>query len=749
MQKRLLALFLVLSLTVGTTCTVYAAEDTEESSGEEHHDSGSDSGSHESHAEAPSDSGSHSDTPSTAPSVSEAAEAAQAASEGIAQTQHDVIVTELDISNSLLPYLDEAAVYIDGGVITGEGNTQTEVTGVTGNLTEAAQALENTDVDTTALEESITQTEENTGKFKDKEKETKDAAEEASSHAENANTAGSKTEALEEKEKAENALAIAETHLYEATDAYDEARKNVNEAEEAYEKALEEQRRAEEQIEAAKKALEEAKNNSAAAKDALKKAQEKAEKAAEKVRELKENKEDLENIKDQYYASMVYYYRRLLGKDAVYEEDGTLDIEENAKKAEETGKAEKEALSPDASGMQLNRYLAKLLIDYMISNNENVDPETANLQIGVKEKGTSSQKLSEGTVFTNAQGEDQTVVTGTKKDIDGNTVSAGEQTEWYTQRSNQDDNGRTNRVKVTYTDKDGVEHVEYYNYIYKSKKFGDETDLENGAVYLALIRYNEDEGQWESSAVEDENNFDDYGELTRALEAIEELEQYEQASRSVDEAMEKVAQLEEIIASLSIESPSNLSKLEEALEEAREELDEAYEKKIALEETVEEARKAVAGIDLSRFNVQVVKDADEITYASPASSGTLPALPIAEDEGLPTIPVIFTPLVPVATPDASLLADSPFMDISPIERPETDDHSLLALKYTPLPDAVIPDDVAASSNLDESEIPGAKTAPPEHEHKHWWLWLLMAVSSITGLHLLGKKKDEEEAEKEA
>ena len=40
MQKRLLALFLVLSLTVGTTCTVYAAEDTEESSGEEHHDSG-------------------------------------------------------------------------------------------------------------------------------------------------------------------------------------------------------------------------------------------------------------------------------------------------------------------------------------------------------------------------------------------------------------------------------------------------------------------------------------------------------------------------------------------------------------------------------------------------------------------------------------------------------------------------------------------------------------------------------------
>ncbi|MCR5267799.1 MAG: hypothetical protein K6E16_04725 [Lachnospiraceae bacterium] len=110
--------------------------------------------------------------------------------------------------------------------------------------------------------------------------------------------------------------------------------------------------------------------------------------------------------------------------------------------------------------MQLNRYLAKMLIDYMISNDENVDPETANLQIAVKEAGLEMRKASEGTVFTNNEGVDQTVVTGSKKDINGETVYAGEQTELYQKRSNQNDNGRTNRLKVTYTDKDGVEHVE-------------------------------------------------------------------------------------------------------------------------------------------------------------------------------------------------------------------------------------------------------------------------------------------------
>ncbi len=193
-----------------------------------------------------------------------------------------------------------------------------------------------------------------------------------------------------------------------------------------------------------------------------KQAQANAARVDERVRELRDNKEELNAIKDQYYASMVYYYRNLLGKDAVYEDDGTLDISANAKKALESGKAEKEAASPNAAGMQLNRYLTKLLIDYMISNNENVDPETANIQIGAQESGTAAQKASQGTVFTNAQGEDQTVVTGSKKDINGETVYAGEQTNLYQTKSKQNDNGRTNRFKVTYTDKDGVEHVEHY-----------------------------------------------------------------------------------------------------------------------------------------------------------------------------------------------------------------------------------------------------------------------------------------------
>ncbi|MBO4902341.1 MAG: hypothetical protein J5518_06065 [Lachnospiraceae bacterium] len=802
MYKRIIALVMVTSLSIAATRTAYAAEEIEAVEIREESQGGS---------AAPSGSASSDPAPSNPePAPVQIAESAPvpapaAAAESVANAQ--VIITELDVSRDVLPYLDEATVYIGGGtlpvtpeapaaepanpapVVTEpaspapaapvaedtdspddgqeadagqEAETEKEIAGAVSDLEKAQEILDEVEEpDTTELEKALDETDKELNKFKDKETETKEAAKTAKESAEAANSAGTKKEAVEEKERAGNALAVAETHLMEATDAYDEARKNANAAEEAYEQALIEHEKAQQKIEEAKKALESAKTNSTAALEALKKAQENAAKAEERVRKLRDNKEDLENIKDQYYASMVYYYRNLLGRAAEYQEDGTLDLEANAVKVQETGKAEKEALNPDKNNMQLNRYLAKLLIDYMISNDENVDPETANLQIGVKEAGLEAQRASEGTVFTNAEGVDQTVVTGRKKDIDGNYVYAGEQTDIYMERSKQQDNGRTNKIKVTYTDKDGVEHVEYYNYIYKTKKYEDGLDIENGPIYLALVRYNEESGKWEASEVDDENNFDDYSELTKALQAIEDLEKYEQARMAVDDAVEKVAQLEEMIANLSLESPSNLNVLEEALAEAREELDEAYEKKRELEDVVEEARKAVAGIDLSRFKIHRVDPEEDLTpsggtYTAAATEGLTAAdlTPVTGDAittSIPSMPVAFLPLDPVVTPAAGLLAESPFMDITLASTERAlqaeAENNLLALRFAQLPEAVTPDE--DSVNLGEKELPGAKAVVGDEEkNRGWWMWILIALASLTGWNILKKYQKQQEPEEQ-
>ncbi len=291
-------------------------------------------------------------------------------------------------------------------------------------------------------------------------------------------------------------------------------------------------------------------------------------------------------------------------------------------------------------------------------------------------------------------------------------------------------------------------------------------DVENGAIYLALVKYNDDTEQWEASAVEDENNFDDYTKLTKALQAIEDLEKYEQARMAVDEAVEKVTQLEEMIASLSIESPSNLAKLEDALDEAREELDKAYEKKNELEGVVEEARKAVAGIDLSRFDVRFVEevgteesnDDTGSSAESPAAGTPVAGLSIgtaaAETGGaiisptLPTIPVVFTPLSPQVTPASGLIAESPFLNIAVGEREvAAQTNNLLAYRMAMMPDAMTPD-AEADTVLDDQELPGSDATVAEQKHKSWWALLLLAFASLTGLHIFKRKEENAQEEQE-
>ena len=813
MQKRLLAVLLVLVLAFSATTTVYAEEVEPSASASDSGESqdSSDSGSSSSDSSSESSSGSSSDSSSGSSSSSESApaqesapsapvsvpesapapvaeavapavQAVAAASESIGMA-HEVLVTEFDLNSSVVPYLDEAAVYINGGTLPNSEAAETpaagaegqdaeapaeaaEITGAYQDLETAQSILEKIDViDTSRVDAATENTTKELTVFKEKTDEAEQLVESATQSAETANTSGSKQEATAAKEQAEVDLAKAEANLSEATDAYDAAWKEADKAQTAYEEALAEQEAAQKKIEEAQAALDSAKEKSIAAQKALKKAQDEAAKIESRVQELKENRDDLKAIRDQYYASMVYYYRSLIGKDTVYEDDGTLNIEENAKKVVESGKAEKAALNADKSSMQLNRYLAKMLIDYLITNDANVDPATANLVIGAPETGTVSQKASQGTVFTNAEGQDQTVVEGSKKDIDGNRVYAGEQTSLNMTRSNQSDGGRTNRIKVTYTDKDGVDHEEYYNYIYKSKQYDGEIDVENGAIYLALVKYDEESKKWEASRVEDENNFDDYTKLTQALQAIEDLEKYEKAREAVDEAAERVTTLEEMIASLSIESPSNLNKLEEALDQARAELEEATERKLELEGVVEEARKAVAGIDLSRFDVWFVDEEaeadEESSSAGTAATGdAVASAPVEMNEteiesafatisGLPTIPVAIVPMIPEVTPVAGITAESPFANITlagNMTEARESESNLLNYRTSMMPAALTPDE--QSVVLDDSELAGAKGLETTQKQKSFWAWLLLAISSILGLGFLHRKKEQEEEQAE-
>ena len=377
-------------------------------------------------------------------------------------------------------------------------------------------------------------------------------------------------------------------------------------------------------------------------------------------------------------------------------------------------------------------------------------------------------------MFTNAKGEDQTVYTGTKKDINGNVVAAGEKKDLYITQSKQGDNGRTNRILVTYTDKDGQEHQEYYNYIYKSKKYEDGTDIENGPIYLALVRYDEETGFWASSGVQDENNFDDYEKLSKALDAINDLERYEQARQAVEEAAERVSQLEEMIDSLKIENPESLDQLEEALTQAKEELEAAEQKKADLEAIVEEAREAVEGIDLSRFDVRFAQEVPEEMaeeYEEAAKEAAVADLVAGRDTGyafrgvtssplptveelesspanaLPTIPVVLTPLSVRITPD-TLNGESPLRGVSPSRT--ASNSSPLAARFAMIPEALTPvteeEEVDLETEmLGEAELPGAGMQGTEQKSRKWWVWLLAAIATVTGWGFLKKKVEQIES----
>ena len=103
------------------------------------------------------------------------------------------------------------------------------------------------------------------------------------------------------------------------------------------------------------------------------------------------------------------------------------------------------------------------------------------------------------------------------------------------------DDGRSKRTQVTYKDKDGNSYTEYYNYVLKTEKFGDEMDIENGVVNL------EKKDKNTGAKIEETNDgskldVDNVNEIKNAATASR-IEAHSEASDAIDTALTDVATL--------------------------------------------------------------------------------------------------------------------------------------------------------------------------------------------------------------
>jgi hypothetical protein len=307
---------------------------------------------------------------------------------------------------------------------------------------------------------------------------------------------------------------------------------------------------------------------------------------------------------------MLVYYHRSNGS-AVYNENGTLNVEASAKK-------EMKCMRGDAFASELGRDLARQMVEYLLLHDENVDPATADIKFG--ETGVirpETVKAREGVVFTNSdmngknKGVDQTATKDPTKagkdgyhlDKNGKEIRNKEAYDLVRNTPNQKDAGRTNFYVATYKDKDGNEITRNFNYIFKESAYGDAMDFEKGMIYLAEITKGDD-GKYVATRLSGKDYvMDDYQQLQKAIEAQKFLEEYKAVKEAADAAAAKVDELEKQIAKLESISVDNskIVELKGRLEAAQGQLDEYKLRKESLETKVAEARAAVAAIDLSRF----------------------------------------------------------------------------------------------------------------------------------------------------
>lgn len=442
-----------------------------------------------------------------------------------------------------------------------------------------------------------------------------DNADSAVNNATTANTSSSEEEARAAASNARGNLATAESNLATIEAAYTEADNKLTTAQADYDAALGQYNKANAELTKAHNDLKDAKTNATAVNEKMKGLKAIVDNMEQKVSDYSESVKELEDMRDQYYAMLVYYHRT--NKTAVYNEDGTLNVEASAKKGEMTTKR-------DNLSYELGRDLASQMVEYIVMHEENVDPATADFKFGVTDSDITDKKVKaetvsarEGTVFTNSdkngknKGVDQTATKDPNADgnnayhldINGDKVYNKQAYDITRYTTNQGDAGRTNFFVATYKDKDGNEITRNFNYIFKESAYGDAMDFESGTIFLAEITKGED-GKYVATRLSGKDYvMDDYQQLQKAIAATEIIKQYEAVKKAVDEAAAKVDELEKQIAyleSVKIDS-SKLTELAGRLDAARGQLAEYSSTKEELEGEVAKARAAVAAIDLSRF----------------------------------------------------------------------------------------------------------------------------------------------------
>lgn len=310
----------------------------------------------------------------------------------------------------------------------------------------------------------------------------------------------------------------------------------------------------------------------------------------------------------------VQYYRDALGSKAVYNTDGTLNIEKCAEQISDA-KVNEKAAKQNKQVMELGRYLMEQLITYKLINDENIDPDT--IKIGTKDLYSSNEKpkektAREGMIFRDNKNQDQNNAEDkTRTDYNGETVQIANTKKIYTLDSGENF-GRTNRLRVTYKDKNGVDHTEYYNYIFKKsdENCNDTLDLKKGMIYLADISQNED-GTLISKKDDSVYSFDNYQELVAVIETLKDPSKFAEYQKELSDAKEAAdkaaAEVQKLYDEVEKLKKVNISreKLDAAvqkLEEAQGRYAKAQERADQLKEQLTAAENLIKNIDLSRFN---------------------------------------------------------------------------------------------------------------------------------------------------
>ncbi|MCR4934580.1 MAG: hypothetical protein K6A29_10315, partial [Lachnospiraceae bacterium] len=277
-------------------------------------------------------------------------------------------------------------------------------------------------------------------------------------------------------------------------------------------------------------------------------------------------------------------------------------------------------------------------------------------------------------------------------------------------------------------DSEGTEHTEYYNSIYKCSEYGDETDVDDGFLYIALLKQNEETGKWEAKRVDDENNFDSY---TKLKEAIATYEAYESAKTDVENALADVQALEEKLAALKNTknvAESKLSAVREELNNAKAALEAAEETKANLEASYVEAQAVVASVDEDDYEVVIVPVSNESENV------------VIEEIAVPT----------AAAPQVTPVASNTIVEVSErVTLTETEEIEEIAdANAAPLvvkPSEVKADETAKAYELKvvtavaEDEVPLFEGPHTVSAHYIWWFVLALAAIEILAAVIYVKK----------